>query len=221
MGNSDSTVKTETPPYSEILFYTISCTVGAGDDPVAKMARDKVVSYEGTFKPPEGATRTCSQLLTSEYINTRIRDRNRYWPDGVLYTPGQFQARTYDATNNPGNTRVGSAIFQTKDDQYALNRMPACCQTGTCQANKCFTPVKPNCIAWIWPGTGTDNRIQWIGPCSACTQIDCGNTCANGEYADAYTQLDSITGLRVPSVVCTACPRGTFNTCRNNKNCTW
>jgi hypothetical protein len=213
--------ETETPPYSEILFYTISCLIGGVDDILANQKRDKVVSYEYTTKGGKTG-KPCSKVLTSEFLNPRIYDKNYYWPDdGTLYTPGQFQADVWKTKRNPNTARVGKATLQTQDAKYNLDRMPACCPEGTCDSKKCFSPVTKDCWVWVWPGTGTDNRVQWMGQCHVCNQIDCGNTCANGEYANAYTQFDKLTGLREPSVVCTACPPGTFNTCTQAGKCTW
>lgn len=155
---------------------------------------------EGSF----GARYTCGELLVPGYIESAF--------SGPQITPSTF--RIGISTMRRGfKAERGSPTHETLRDCCGATHCPGCFQSSP----KCALRI------WVLPSSESIRQpsLRWKGYCRLCYQIDCRNTCRNGEYASEYLSRSQYNGLINSDVSCAQCLAGTFNTCVVKGSCTW
>ncbi len=180
----------------EYFQYSIDCS---SSDLKDSSAPNSPRTYSATAGGQD-TEQTCAKILTAEYLR-----------DIII-------SQLLKASGDDLRTRPVLLVPDTKS--LPLEKIKDCCGSTECQG--CFQ-TSLRCAARVWHPNDRNNqkRIFWKGLCHLCAQVDCGNTCPNGKFAQTFMTRDKVNHLMNLVMQCKDCEPGTFNTCIFSDTCRW
>lgn len=110
------------------------------------------------------------------------------------------------------------SIGLTSQRQIPLNRLRVNCDPLSFTG--CWAIPEKKQIPYLILNSKTRTALM-AGTCDFCVIGACTTSCPNGKYASTNALLEPESNLQMSDLACIPCKNGTWNTCRNKKDCSW